>query len=672
MGRICFSLKKTTPSYCRFLADVRPDDAIEVRLDENEFSEEEIRDIFTFERKSQLIATCHISLPSQVEEASRMLTTAILSGTDYVDIPVDFPENSRTWLMNLALNHGTRVILSWHNYSNTDSPERLLAISEQARTAGADIIKVVTTALTPADADTVLSLYDHFPPEKLLAFAMGEAGRESRFRAFEKGAPFLFVAPTQQSATAPGQPCWFDLLPDSAIKLRGEVELPASKSFAQRAILLAALAHGTTKLYKVSLCDDVSAAIGVARSLYADVTLEGTTLTIEGHQDILHDGLKVRDNTLFVGESGLLTRLCIPLAGLSREDIRIEGEKTLLKRKVDDHRAALRKLGLRLNFTNRSYLPVVVKGHLHPGSVEVSGQKGSQMISGMLLALSQCDDESTILIEDVTSEPYINLTTYIASFFGLTGYDCPELRGERPEPDPNDPISVMLDELDKELDENDEEQEDSLYRTWYIEPNQRITPVQGLEVERDWSAAAMMLVAGAVAGEITLRHLDPFSTQSDAVIIDLLKHSHVDMDLSKDNRTITVRRSLLQPFFFDITDAPDLFAPLFVLATFAEGESVIVGTERLKNKESNRAASFVEEFRKLGVQTAVSNDQMIIYGHHNHRLFGASCSSHGDHRLAMALMIASLFAESPVQIDDTACVAKSFPEFLDQFQKIKR
>jgi len=667
MGRICFSLKKTTPSYCRFLAGARPDDAVEVRLDENEFSEEEIRDIFTFARKSKMIATCHVELPSQVEEASRMLTTAILAGADYVDIPLDFPENSRQWLMNLALNHGTRVILSWHNYTNTDSPERLRAIAEQARTLGADIIKVVTTAQTPADAETVLALYDLFPPERLLAFAMGEAGRASRFQAFEKGAPFLFVSPTRQNATAPGQPCWFDLLPDSAIKLSGEVELPASKSFAQRAILLAALTSGTTKLYKVSLCDDVSAAIGVASSLYADVTLDGTTLTIEGHQDILHQGLKVRDNTIFVGESGLLTRLCIPLAGLAHEDILITGEKTLLKRKVDDHRTALRKLGLRLQFTERSYLPVVVKGRLHPGTVDVSGKKGSQMISGMLLALSQCNEESAILIEDVTSEPYINLTTYIAAFFGLTGYECPELADERQkEPDPSDPLSA-LDALDDE-----EEEYDDLFRTWYIAPNQPITPVQGLEVERDWSAAAMMLVAGAVAGEVTLRHLDPFSTQSDAVIIDLLKHSHVDMDLSKDNRTITVRRSLLQPFFFDITDAPDLFAPLFVLATFAEGESVIVGTERLKNKESNRAASFVEEFRKLGVQTAVSNDQMIIYGHHNHRLFGASCSAHGDHRLAMALMIASLFAEGPVQIDDPSCVAKSFPEFLDQFQKIKR
>ena len=120
MGRICYSLKQTSASYCRFLAGVRPDDAVEVRLDENEFSEEEIRDIFSCSRKSKLIATCHVSLPSQVEDAARQLTTAVLSGADYIDIPLDFPDNSRQWLMNLALNHGTRVILSWHNYTNTD------------------------------------------------------------------------------------------------------------------------------------------------------------------------------------------------------------------------------------------------------------------------------------------------------------------------------------------------------------------------------------------------------------------------------------------------------------------------------------------------------------------------------------------------------------------------
>lgn len=651
MGRICYSLKDANPSYCRFLAATRPGEAVEVRLDLGDFSEAEIRDIFSCERQSQLIATCHVSLPSQVEDAARKLTTAILAGTDYIDIPLDFPENSRQWLTSLALNHGTRTIVSWHNYSGTDTPERLLDIARQADRQGADVIKVVTTAHSPEDCAAVLSLYDHFEPGRLLAFAMSEAGRPSRFAAFEKGAPFLFVAPVKGGATAPGQPCWFDLLPDAALKLRGEAVVPASKSFAQRAILLAALAEGTTKLYNVTLCEDVASAIRVAMALYADVILDGTTLTIEGHQNILRDGLRVRDNTLFVGESGLLARLCIPLAGLAREDIRVDGEKTLLRRRLDDHSDALRKLGLRLSFTDRCHLPVVVKGRLHAGDVTVSGTKGSQMISGMLLALSQCREESALTIEHVTSEPYISLTTYIASFFGLSGYECPELSQE-------DPL--------------DEAEEDQLLRTWYIEPGQQITPVQGLEVERDWSAAAMMLVAGVIAGEVTVRGLDPYSCQSDAAIYDLLKNNQADIEVSEDKRTLTARKSLLRPFFYDITDAPDLFAPLFLLAAFSEGESVITGISRLHNKESDRAATFAGEFHKLGVQTASGPDQMIIYGHQDHRLQGAACSSHGDHRLAMALMVASLFADTPVEIDDTGCLAKSFPEFLDVFHRLKR
>ena len=268
--------------------------AVEIRLDECDFDTDEIRDIFSCQRKAELIATCHVSLPSQVAEAAEKLSAAILAGADYVDIPLDFPENSKQWLLNLALNHGTRIILSWHNYTNTEPLPRLREIAAQALREGADIVKIVTTATRPEDAATVLALYDGFEPGRLLAFAMGPLGRDSRFQALEKGAPFLFVAPTRDGTTASGQPCVADLLPESAFKLRGEAALPASKSYAQRAILLAALANGTTKLYGVTLCDDIVSAIGVAQSLYADVSLDGTILTIEGHQDILHDGLRVR------------------------------------------------------------------------------------------------------------------------------------------------------------------------------------------------------------------------------------------------------------------------------------------------------------------------------------------------------------------------------------------
>ena len=649
MGRICYSLRDASRNYCLFMAATRRGALVEIRLDACDFDEDDIRAIFSCERQAALIATYHISLPSQVETASKRLTAAILAGADYVDIPSEFPDNSRQWLMNLAMNRGTRIILSYHNYARTEPLPQLLQTARQLHSAGADIIKIVTTARTEEDAATVLALYEHFEPGRLLAFAMGPKGRDSRFLALEKGAPLLFVAPTRDGATASGQPSYADLLPEKDFRLKGEATLPASKSFAQRAILLAALTEGTTKLYGVTLCDDVAAALGVARALYADVSLEGTTLTIEGHQNILRDGLRVREGTLFVGESGLLARLCIPLAGLAREPVLVTGEKTLLKRKVDDHRAALRKLGLRLSFTNRSHLPVQVRGRLRAGSVEVDGAKGSQMISGMLLALSQCDGESTVVIDGVTSEPYIQLTRYIASFFGLSGYDCPELAQYNPE----------------------EEEPDGL-RTWYIDPLQPITPVLGLEVERDWSAAAMLLVAGAVAGEITLSGLDLHSRQSDAQIYDLLCQNHADIVFDSEKKRLSVRRSILCPFFYDITDAPDLFAPLFVMACFCEGESVIAGISRLRNKESDRARTFAGEFRKLGVQSSVSQDEMTIYGRENHRLKAAACSSHGDHRLAMALTVASLFADGPVTIDDTDCIAKSFPEFLAIFEQLKQ
>ena len=647
MGLLCYSLKTGGISWCAFMARSRAGAAVEIRLDAIGFDEDEVREVFSLPKRAKTIATCHAELPSQVENAARLLSAAILAGADYVDIPLDFPEESRRWLIGLALNRNCQVILSYHNYNGTDAPERLLQIASQARYEGADIIKVVTTARTPEDAEAVLSLYDHFPPEQLIAFAMGKAGRASRFTAFHKGAPLLYLAPNRSGTTADGQPCWADLLPDEAIILRGEAEIPASKSYAQRAILLAALAKGTTRLYGVTLCDDVVAAIGVARSLYADVTLDGTTLTVEGHQSLLEEGLRVRDDTLFVGESGLLARLCIPLAGLSRTPVNIQGEKTLLNRRVDDHRAALRQLGLRISFTGRGRLPAIVLGHLHAGEVEVTGERGSQMISGLLLALSQCDGESTVRVENITSAPYISLTTYIASFFGLTGYDCPELTGEG--------------DIEEELSE----------RTWYIDPQQQVTPVLGLEVERDWSAAAMLLVAGTLAGDLTIRGLDPRSFQSDAAIFHLLRDNQADIVLMDDNRTVNVRRSFIQPFYYDINQAPDLFAPLFVLAVFAGGPCTLSGIGRLRNKESDRAATFAEAFGKLGVEVSVSKDEMTIYGRENRRLTGGRCSSHGDHRLAMALSVAALLADGDVVIDDTECIAKSFPGFLEALDKLK-
>lgn len=653
MGDICYSLKEASNNYAGFMAYTRRESAVEIRLDSCLLDDDQLKELFSSQRHSKLIATCHLSGDMGLEDATELLTLAILSGADYVDIPLDYPQNTRKWLINLALNKNCGVIISYHNNSSTDKLETLEAIAQSAFYEGADIVKIVTTASCEEEADRVLKLYEKFPPAKLVAFAMGASGEDSRLESFARGAPLFYLSPTRKGATAPGQPQYFDFLEKGDVVLKGTVdELPSSKSCAQRAILLAALTTGVTKLYNLTLCDDIRSAMGVAESLFADVFLEEGTLTIEGHQNIIKDGLKVRDGHIFVGESALLARLCIPLCGLSREPVVIDGEKSLLSRKVDDHRTILRKAGLKIEYTEKSFLPVTVGGALHSVCAAVDGGKGSQMISGLLIALSQCQQKSFLSINNVTSCPYLDLTTDIASFFGLSDFKRTE-EGNR----------------DNE-EEAEEDAPEFFHRSYLVGPSQKVTPVLGLEIERDWSSAAMLMAAGALMGDITIKGLDLFSAQADAVMLPLMENCNIDV--ITENGAVNVRKSILCPFYYDITDSPDLFAPLFLLATCAEGESVIGGIKRLKNKESDRARTFSKEFAKLGVESHIEGDEIFIYGRENRRFKGAECSACGDHRLAMALYLASLMSDNEIHIDNLDSVAKSFPNFVRTVDKLRQ
>ena len=652
MGTICYSLKGATYNYAGFMATTRRGAAVEIRLDSCLMDDDQIKDVFSTRRPSKLIATCHTSDDLAPEDAAELLTIAILAGTDYVDVPTYFPEPTRKWLMTLALNKGCKIIVSYHNRTFTDSYEDLEKIARSAFLEGADIVKIVTTARSEADGDTVLKLYDKFPSEQLVAFAMGEKGEDSRLVSFAKGAPLFYLSTTRKGSTASGQPQFFDFIKKEDIILQGTVkDLPSSKSYAQRAILLAALSTGTTKLYGVTLCGDVRAAIGVAESLMADVYVEGTTVTIEGRQDIAAKGLQVKGGSLFVGESALLARLLIPLCGLSRVPVTITGEKTLLSRRLDDQRKVLRSAGLKVTFTDKSYLPVTVGGRLHHIWTIIDGGKGSQTISGLMLALSQCERKTYLGINNVTSAPYLDLTVAIASFFGISDIK-------------------RVDEPQKgEEDEHIEDDEPEVFhRSYVIEAPQTIKPVQGLEIERDWSAAAMLMVAGAIMGDITLEGLDDYSPQADSVILPLMENANIDIEMKEGS--ISVRKSILCPFYFDVTDSPDLFAPLFLLAACAQGESVIGGVRRLRGKESDRVKTFSEEFAKLGVHSSTRGDEIFIYGVENRVFEAASCSSHGDHRLAMALYIASLRAKGEIHIDNMESVDKSFPNFVGILGKL--
>lgn len=413
---------------------------------------------------------------------------------------------------------------------------------------------------------------------------------------------------------------------DKSISLgsvKGVITPPSSKSYAQRAIALSLLAEGRTILRNIEFCKDTRSALKCIEALGARVEmLDDSTLAIEG-------GLNPVSNTLYVGESGLATRLFTPIASLNRTPITIEGEGTLLYRPMEMMIEPLRKLGVTVR-DGGGFLPIEVQGPIHGGELRVDGSISSQFITGLLLALPLAEEDTTLYVDSPVSTPYIDMTIDTARRFG---------------------VEIMHNEGD--------------YTQFFIEGGQHYTPTD-LSIEGDWSGAASMLVAGAIAGEVTVKNISTLSKQADTAICRALERAGAGIIIEQDS--ITVSRRDLRGFEFDATNAPDLFPALAALAAAAEGESVIIGTDRLRHKESDRAETIRREYEKLGIEVDISEKNIMrIRGGEIHP---ATTFSHNDHRIAMSIATSALRCKGEVVIEQAECVEKSYPTFFEDLESI--
>lgn len=185
-------------------------------------------------------------------------------------------------------------------------------------------------------------------------------------------------------------------------------------------------------------------------------------------------------------------------------------------------------------------------------------------------------------------------------------------------------------------------------------------------VEGDWSGGAFLLVAGAIAGPITLRGLDMMSTQADKAIIKALSDAHAGLAI--EAKGIKIHPSAMTAFEFDATDCPDLFPPLVALAACCQGNTRVKGVSRLIHKESNRAESLQQELGQMGVRITTSDDTMIIHG--AGKIRAAKLHSHHDHRIAMACAVTALKADGETTIEHAEAVKKSYPDFYDDLKKL--
>ncbi|HEY4337641.1 MAG TPA: 3-phosphoshikimate 1-carboxyvinyltransferase [Puia sp.] len=406
--------------------------------------------------------------------------------------------------------------------------------------------------------------------------------------------------------------------------LSGVILAPASKSSMQRACAAALLRAGETVIHHPGHSNDDKAALGVIRDLGAAITEQPDGAYLVKSRGVSPGaGLVVN-----CGESGLGLRMFAPIIALSDQVIKVRGEGSLLKRPMDFFDEIFPLLGVRV-VSNGGKLPLEIQGPLQPADIEIDGSLSSQFLTGLLFAYAAAGaSDFSIRVRDLKSKPYIDLTLSVMKHFGW----------------------------DVEHDH---------YEVFRF-PAERRAGQREYTVEGDWSGGAFLLVAGAVAGPITVRGLDEWSTQADKAILQALCDCGASVEIREEE--MVIGPAALKAFSFDATDCPDLFPPLAALAAGCKGVTVIKGVSRLAHKESDRGLTLQDEFGKMGVTIELDGDLMRVQG--GGLIRGARVHSRHDHRIAMASAVAALKADGAVTIEDAEAIDKSYPDFYRDLQQL--
>lgn len=430
--------------------------------------------------------------------------------------------------------------------------------------------------------------------------------------------------------------------------VRGVVTAPPSKSMTGRALAAALLSAGVSEIGNPSLCDDGLAAAAVSKALGARIDVRGALQTsplgpvtgrpcpgIPGHpgenltfvvSGTGREALRPVEGALDCRESGLTMRMFTPITALIAGQTTLAGSGSLRSRPMEMVES-LTALGASCT-TESGHAPILVRGPMKGGRIRTDASVSSQFLSGLLMALPLCEKRSVVTVSGLASAPYVRMTIDLLRLFGVR------------------------------IDHDDRLEE------FVIEGNQAYRP-SVYAVEGDWSCASFLLVAGAIAGSVAVRGLNPESIQADRALIGVLSGAGARVETG--HGCIFVEAGDLKPFEFDATACPDLFPPLVVLASNCGGKSVIHGLGRLTYKESNRASALHREFKKLGIRITAEGNTMEVYGG---TVQGALVDSHNDHRIAMACAVAGLRARGDVVISGSACVSKSYPSFFSDLEAL--
>ncbi len=402
-------------------------------------------------------------------------------------------------------------------------------------------------------------------------------------------------------------------------KFTGQIRVNSSKSHVQRLLALSLLSNNRTILKGYQSCEDNEACLSVIQQLGAEVT-GNERLTI---QPPIRK--KKESVNLSVNESGLCLRMFAFISTLFGEKITLSGSGTLLNRPLIFLENDLKNSGLNIKNSN---FPLEFSGEINGGSIHLDGSESSQILTGLLIASPLLPTDTTIFVSNLTSKPYIDLTIQLMQEFG---------------------VSIVNDG----------------YKTFMIKGNQHYIGRE-IDIEGDWSGAANHVIGAAISGEIKLSGLKIDSNQADKSCLDIVKLFGASVTWIKGDLIIEKARST-NPFNVDLTDNPDLFPILAILACAATGTSVFTGTDRLLHKESNRLQTVEEMLSVFGVSYSTREDTIEIHG--KGQIDGGLINTYNDHRIAMAATVAACISTNDILLTSPHCIDKSYPKFFSDLEQ---
>ena len=411
-----------------------------------------------------------------------------------------------------------------------------------------------------------------------------------------------------------------------AFGIRATVAAPPSKSYTNRAYIVAALADGTVRLENPLFSDDTRYMREALLQFGVPVEEEEKAAIVQGQGG----ELKIPDGEVFIGNAGTTMRFLTTLATLAPGITRLTGDERMQERPIEDLLTCLRQMHLKADSIQGNGCPPIEihGGKPQGGSVTLAGDKSSQYLTSLLLSAPYFQNDTVINIEgELTSKSYVDITLDIMQTFG---------------------VSVL----------------NEFYRKFTIPAGQHYR-ARAYEVEGDASSASYFFATAAVTGgEVSVTHLNPDSVQGDIHFPDALEQ--MGCEVKRSGEKITVFGNPLRGITIHMNDMPDVVQTLAVVALFAEGKTTMTGIKNLRIKETDRIAALANELTRLGASVEAGEDFIIIEpGTHQ----SAEVETYDDHRMAMSFAVAGLGIPG-VKIKNPRCVDKSFPDFFERFQEL--